>query len=191
MPSTPIVHHFIEEAAHAVGIGAVEERRVGGHAEAALHGLLDAFNRDVVSAFAADGEIVVLALAVEVNREGQVLRRRELRQAALQFERVGAQVDVLLARDQPVDDLDDLRMQQRLAAGDGHHGRAALFHCGEALFGREHASSERAADTAPCRSRRTPGCSGRAARASAPADNASRRRTASSARSWQPSTSGR
>ncbi len=36
-------------------------------------GFLDAFHRDVVSAFAADGEIVVLALAVQVDGEGQIL----------------------------------------------------------------------------------------------------------------------
>ncbi len=126
-----------KKCAHAVGIGAVEEGGVGGDAEAALDGLFDAFDGDVVAAFAADGEVVVLALAVEMHGEGEVLGRRELRQAALEFERVGAEVDVLLARDEAVDDLDDLRMQQRLAAGDGDHGRAALFDGGEALLGRE------------------------------------------------------
>ena len=55
----------------------------------------------------------------------------------LEFERVGAEVDVLFARDEAVDDLDDLRVEQRLAAGDGDHGRAALFNGGEALLGRE------------------------------------------------------
>ena len=120
-----------------IGIGAVEECGVGGDAEAALDGFLDAFDGDVVSALAADGEVVVLALAVEMDGEGEVLGRRELRQAALEFERVGAEVDVLFARDEAVDDLDDLRMQQRLAAGDGDHGRAAFFDGGEALLGRE------------------------------------------------------
>ena len=120
-----------------VGIGAVEECGIGRDAEAALDGLLDAFDSDVPSAFAADGEVVLLALAVEMHGEGEVLRRREFGQAALEFERVGAEVDVLLARDEAVDDLDDLRMQQRLAAGDRHHGRAALFDRGEALLGRE------------------------------------------------------
>ena len=130
-------HHLVEECADVVGIGAVEEGGVGGDAEAALDGLFDAFDGDVVSAFAADGEVVVLALAVEMDGEGEVLGGRELRQAALEFERVGAEVDVLLARDEAVDDFDDLRMEQRLAAGDGDHGRAALFDGAEALLGRE------------------------------------------------------
>jgi hypothetical protein len=60
---------------------------------------------------------VVLALAIQMHGEGEVLRRRELVNALLELKRVGAEIDVLLARDQAVDDLDDLRMQQRLAAG--------------------------------------------------------------------------
>ena len=71
-------HDFVKEGADAVGVGAVKEGGVGGDAEAALDGLLDAFDGDVVSAFAADGEVVVLALAVEMDGEGEVLGRREL-----------------------------------------------------------------------------------------------------------------
>ncbi len=80
---------------------------------------------------------MMLALAVQMHREGEVLRRRKLRQLLFEFKRVGTEINVLLARDQPVDDLDDLRMQQRLAAGNRDHRRAALFHCGKTLFGGE------------------------------------------------------
>ena len=38
-------------------------------------GLFDAFGGDVVAAFAADREVVMLALAVQMDREGQVLAR--------------------------------------------------------------------------------------------------------------------
>ena len=55
----------------------------------------------------------------------------------LEQQRVGAEVDVLLARDEPCDDLVDLGMQQRLAAGDAHHRRAALVHGAQALLDRE------------------------------------------------------
>ena len=101
-------------------LGSVPSKNVafGSDAEAALDGFLDSFNSDVLSAFAADGKIVMLALTVEMNGEGEVLRRREFRQATLEFQRIGAEVDVLLARDEAVDDLDNLRMQQGLAAGD-------------------------------------------------------------------------
>ena len=130
-------HNFIEERANTVRIGSIEEGGVGGDAETALDRFLDAFDCDVVSAFAANGKVVVLALAIEVDREGEVLRRRELGQTPFQLERVGAEVDVFLARDEAVDDLNNLRMQQRLAAGNGDHGRAAFFDRGEALLGRE------------------------------------------------------
>ena len=66
--------------------------------------------RDVVAALAADGEVVVLALAVHVDAERQVLARLEQVDLFLQQQRVGAEVDVLLARDQALDDLVDLRV---------------------------------------------------------------------------------
>ena len=128
------VHHLIEERADALRIGAIEKRRIGGDAEAALDRFANAVDRDVVAAFAADREIVVLALAIHVHGERQVLARREKMDLFFQQQRVGAEVDVLLARDQPVDDLVDLRMHQRLAAGDGDHRRAALFDGLEALL---------------------------------------------------------
>ena len=121
------VHHFVEESAHAVGVGAIEERGVGGDAESALHGLANAFDRDVISAFAADRKIVVLALAIQMDGERQILAGLEQVKLFLQQQRVGAEVDVFLARDQAFHDLGDLRMHQRLAAGDGDH-RARRTH---------------------------------------------------------------
>ena len=52
-------------------------------------------------------------------------------------QRVAAQVDVFLARDQAFNDVGNLRMQQRFAAGDRNHGRAALVHGFKTLLGRE------------------------------------------------------
>ena len=110
-------HDLIEVSADAVRIRSVKECGVGRHAETALDCFLDAFERQIVSAFAADGVVVVLAFAIEMDREGQILRRRELRQPALELKRVGAEIDVRLARDQAVDDFYDLRMQQWLSTG--------------------------------------------------------------------------
>ena len=120
-----------------VRIGSIKECRIRRHAEAALHRLLDTLNRDIVPALAADREVVMIPLPIQVDGEGQVLRRRELGQPPLQFERVGAKVNVLLARDEAVDDLDNLRMQQRLTTGNRNHRHAALFNRGETLFRRE------------------------------------------------------
>src|SRR5215467_12167241 len=68
------VHHLVEESAYAFGIGAVEQSRIRGHAESALYGLFHTLESLVISAFKADRQVVVLALAVEVNAEGQVFR---------------------------------------------------------------------------------------------------------------------
>src|SRR5581483_1726543 len=80
---------------------------------------------------------MMLTLAIEMNGEREVLRRRELVKALLQLKCIGAEIDVLLTRDQAVHDLDDLRMQKRLAARNGDHRRAALFYGGKALLRRE------------------------------------------------------
>ena len=140
MPFDAEVHHLVEEGADALGVGAVEEGGVGGDAEAALDGFADAFDGDVVAAFAADGEVVVLLLAVHVDAEGEVLAGREQVELFLEQQGVGAEVDVLFAGDQAFDDLLDLRVQQRLAAGDGDHRRAAFVDGVEALLRAEGSS---------------------------------------------------
>src|SRR5438045_9779738 len=80
---------------------------------------------------------MVLTLAVEVNAEGQILRWLEQMDLLFEQQRVAAQVDVLLACNQPFDDFRNLGMQQRLSAGNRNHGRAALVDRLEALFRRE------------------------------------------------------
>ena len=58
-------------------------------------------------------------------------------QLLLEQERVRAEVDVALARDQRGDDLIDLLVHQRLAAGDGDHRRLAFLDGVDALLHRE------------------------------------------------------
>src|SRR5260370_33005833 len=62
-------HHLVEVRANAVGIGAVKERRVGGNPEACGNCGTNPTHRDVVAAFAADGEVMMLTLSVDVHRE--------------------------------------------------------------------------------------------------------------------------
>src|SRR5258708_10310274 len=69
------VHHLVKECANAVGIGAVKQSGVGGHAEAALQVFLDAFKRQLISTFAANRKVVMFALSVPVSRECQILAR--------------------------------------------------------------------------------------------------------------------
>ena len=80
---------------------------------------------------------MVFFLPVNVNGKRQVLAGLKEVQLFFQQQGVGAKINVLLAGHQAFDDLFNLRVHQRFAAGDGHHRRAALIHRLEAFFGRE------------------------------------------------------
>src|SRR5438477_13019162 len=104
-----------------------EERRVGRDAEAALLRRLHGLHRFVEDAVPTDGCVVPLAEAVEVDRPGEVGRRRKVVELLLHQDRVRAQVDELLAPYELPRDHVDLWMDQRLASGDRDNGGAALL----------------------------------------------------------------
>src|SRR5665811_1294696 len=58
-------------------------------------------------------------------------------QLLLEQQRVGAERDELLTRDDAFDDLTDLAMDERLAAGYSHHRRAAFVDRVEAVLDRQ------------------------------------------------------
>src|SRR6267143_2844561 len=130
------VHHRVEELAHSQRVGAVEERRVGRDAEAAPERLPDPLHRLGEDAVAADRLVVLLAEAVHVDAEGEVLGGLEEARLELLLEedRVGAEVDVLLPRHERGHEAADFRVHERLAARDRHQRRAALVHRGQALL---------------------------------------------------------
>ena len=72
-----------------------------------------------------------------MHREEQIGRRLEQVELLLEQQRVGAQRDEFLARHDALDDLADLLVDQRLAAGDRDHRRAALVDRVEALLHRQ------------------------------------------------------
>ena len=129
-------HHLVKERAHRVGIRALEERGVGGHTESHFHGQANSCDGLLVGAFATHCEIVMFFLPIHVHAKRQVLRRLEQPRFQLFFEqqRVSTEVDVLLARDEPLDNFLDLRMEQRLAAWNRNHRRAAFFRRIKALL---------------------------------------------------------
>ena len=131
------VHHLVKKRAYALGIRTVKQCRIGRDPEAALHSFTDAIHGDFVSTFAANREVVVFLLAIEMDAEGEVLAWLEEMNLLFEQQSVGAQVNVLLARHQPFHDLVDFGMHERFAARNGNHGRAALIHRPEALLGRE------------------------------------------------------
>src|SRR6202000_1699297 len=98
---------------------------------------MDAFHGNVVSTFAADREVVVLTLAVYVDREREIFARLEKVKFFLKNPRVRAHVYVLLASDQSGYDLRHLWVQKGFTAGDGDHRGAALFDSAEAFFRRQ------------------------------------------------------
>src|SRR5262249_21127074 len=67
----------------------------------------------------------------------EVIRRLELVELLLEQQRVGAQVDEPLALEEAARDVGDLRVQERLAAGDADNRRPALVRRSDALRHRE------------------------------------------------------
>ncbi len=136
-----VVVEVVEDLDDGLGRVGVEEGGVRGDPEAALLGLLDRRHRLVEHPFLGHRFIVPLAQAVDVDGEREVGRGRELLQLLAHQHRVGAEEDVLLLRHQLADDLVDLRVHQRLAAGDGDH-RGARFEHGADGLGHRHALLE-------------------------------------------------
>src|SRR5690606_6281238 len=93
---------------------------------ALLARLLDRGDGLVERAGPANGCVVAVAVAVQVDRECQVRRRLVLIDLLLEQQRVRAQVDELLARDDALDALRPLFTNQRLAARNRDDGGAAL-----------------------------------------------------------------
>src|SRR5262249_20228004 len=83
--------------------------------------------------------VVVVLQPVQMHREEQIRRGLEQIELLLEQQRVGAERDELLARDEAAHDLADLLVDQRLAAGDRHHRRTAFVGCVPALLGRHTA----------------------------------------------------
>ncbi len=100
-------------------------------------GLADRRHRLVEDAGPVDGRVVALSQAVHVHDPGEVVRGREAVEAPAQEHGVRAQVDVDLAGHELFDHALDVGVQQRLAAGDRHHGRAALLDGAEHVLDRE------------------------------------------------------
>ena len=106
----------------------------------------------VEDAFLADRLVVALAQTVDVHDPGEVAVRGELVQVLGQQHRVRAQQHHALVGDQRVDDLLDLRVHQRLAAGDRDDGRAAFAHRLDRLLDRHPLLEQMRPAAGSCRS---------------------------------------
>ena len=133
----------VEERCDVLGGMAVENRAVDVDGKALGLRRLDGGDRLLEAALHAHRLVVVLLEAVEMHGEEQIGRRLEQVQLLLQQQRVGAQRDELLARHDALDDLADLLVDERLAAGDGDHRRAALVDGVEAFLYRKSLVQDR------------------------------------------------
>ena len=118
-----VVEH-VDDGLRGVG---VEERGVRVDLEPGRLGHLDGLDCLVEHALLGDRLVVPLAQPVDVHHPAEVRRRLELVQVLGHKHRVGAEEDELLPLDQLLDDDLDLRVHQRLAAGDRDHRRVGLL----------------------------------------------------------------
>src|SRR5690606_34203015 len=122
----PEAHRIVEEIRDVVGILARIERAVRRDPEAALPRELDRVNRLVERAGPAHGLVVPLAVAVEMHGPREIRRRLVVVDLLLEQQRVRAEIDELLARDDAANDLRHLLVNQRLPARNRDDRRAAL-----------------------------------------------------------------
>src|SRR5229473_3119192 len=133
----------VEEGRDVGGGMAVVDRGVDVDGESPGLGGLDRGDGAVEYALLADRFVVMLLEPVEMNGEEQVGRRLEQIELLLQEQRVGAERDEFLLGDDAFDDLADLLVDERLAARDRDHGRAAFVDRVEAFLDRQPAIEDR------------------------------------------------
>src|SRR5581483_5591338 len=102
----------VEERRDPRRVGRVEQGGVDVDPEAARLGEADRRDGAVVDPVLADRAVVILAVAVEMHRPGEIAVGPEQIDLLFQQQRVGAQIDEFLARDDAGDDVLDLAVQQ-------------------------------------------------------------------------------
>ena len=127
----------IEECRDVLGGMAVEDRAVDVDRETFGLGGLDRGHGLLKAALHAHRLVVMMLEAVEMHREEQIGRRLEQMQLLFQEQRIGAQRNEFLARHDAFDDVADLLVDQRLAARNGDHRRAAFVDGVEAFLDRK------------------------------------------------------
>ena len=126
--------HRIEEGGDTLRIRIIEEGAVDCGAKALGLGRLERLNRAVVDAWLADRLVVHLLIAIEMDRPGEIGARLVLIDLLFEQQRIGAHDRKFLARNDALDDLWQVFMQQRLAARHDDHRRAALIDRGQRIL---------------------------------------------------------
>ena len=123
----PDLHDVVEEAGDALRVGSIEQGRVDVDPKSARLCQLDRRDGTVINPALAHRAVVVLAIAVEVDRPGKIGARLEQFDLLFEQQRIRAQIDELLLGDHAPGDLVDLTVQQGFATRDDDHWRAAFF----------------------------------------------------------------
>src|SRR6185437_11679314 len=74
-------HHVVKELSDALRVGALKKSGIRGDAEAASKRHANSFDGLVVRTLAANRKVVMLALAIHMNRERKILTGRKLAEA--------------------------------------------------------------------------------------------------------------
>src|ERR1700722_6948611 len=106
--------HRIEEGGDTRRVRIIEEGAVDGDAEALGLGRLERLDRAVVDAWLADRLVMHLLVAVEMDRPGEIGAWAVLIDLLLEQQRIGAHDRKFFARDDALDDLGQIPVQQRL-----------------------------------------------------------------------------
>ena len=126
MPSTPSAMTVSKNFAIRSGSALLNSVQLMLQRKSARLGRLDGGDGAVVGAGLAHRSVVVFLVAVEMDRPDEIRTRLVVLHPLFHQQRVGAQVDELPARDDALDDGRQFLVQQRLAARDRHHRRAAF-----------------------------------------------------------------
>src|SRR5271163_2753367 len=123
----PDLHDIVEEPGDALGVGRIEQGRVDVDPKFASLCQLDRRDGAIINPALAHRAVVILAVAVEMDRPGKVGARLEQLDLLFEQQSVRAQINELLSGDHAPGDLVDLTVQQGFAARDDHHRRAAFL----------------------------------------------------------------
>ena len=126
-----------EEIRRFPGVHLVEQRTIDVDAKAHFLGRADRRDGALEGARLVDGVVVMVFHAVQMDRKRQVGRRRKLIELLFKQQRIGAQIDELLAPDDAFDNGHDILVYQRFPPGDGNYRGAAFINRVQAFLGAE------------------------------------------------------
>src|ERR1700722_20058354 len=126
--------HRIEESGDPRRVCVIEEGAVDRDAEALGLGRFERRDRAVIDAWLADRLVMHLLVAVDMDRPGEIGARLVLIDLLFEQQRIGAHDRKFLARNDALDDLWQVLVQQRFAARHDDHRRAALIDRGQRIL---------------------------------------------------------